>query len=67
MKRVLVIFIGAAVALQALAYRGGTIYRNRETGELCAAVKTERFVDAAATQQNENWCWAACVQMVLAY
>ncbi|MCC8176511.1 MAG: C39 family peptidase [Bacteroidales bacterium] len=67
MKRVVVILIGVMVSLQAWCYRGGTIYRNRETGELCAAVKTKWFVDAAATQQNQNWCWAACVQMVLAY
>ena len=49
------------------SHTGGVIYRDLNTGQLCAAVKTEYFVDSAATQQNENWCWAACIEMVLDY
>jgi len=26
---------------------------------------TDRMVDSAAQQRGSNWCWAACVQMVL--
>ena len=28
-------------------------------------IPTERMVEVAAEQQGQNWCWAACVQMVL--
>lgn len=47
-------------------HHGGTIYR-LGNGEYCAAVKTDYFIDYVATQQEENWCWAACIEMVLHY
>ena len=28
-------------------------------------IPTDRMVEVAAEQQSQNWCWAACVQMVL--
>jgi len=28
-------------------------------------IPTDRMVEVAAEQQGQNWCWAACVQMVL--
>jgi len=40
-------------------YRGNQVY--------CAGVKTDIFKYSAASQENDNWCWAACVQMVLHY
>lgn len=67
--RHLTIILSLALFMSATAqtYLGGTIYHNRESGLYCAAVKTDRFVEYAATQQNENWCWAACIEMVLHY
>jgi peptidase C39-like protein len=43
-----------------------------DTGYYVAGVKSEEFVHFAAPessgkQRMENWCWAACVQMVLNY
>ena len=43
-----------------------------DTGFFVAGVPTNEFVDFAAPetagrQKMENWCWAACVQMVLNY
>lgn len=43
----------------------GTIYK-LENGIYVAAVNV-RFESCHAQQQNENWCWAACVEMVLKY
>ena len=42
------------------------------TGYFVAGVPTEEFVhfaapEGAGRQKMENWCWAACIQMVLNY
>ncbi|MCA9776431.1 MAG: C39 family peptidase [Candidatus Eremiobacteraeota bacterium] len=43
-----------------------------DTGYFVAGVKSEEFVhfaapESAGKQRMENWCWAACIQMVLNY
>jgi hypothetical protein len=45
----------------------GQIYRIKGTNTYVAAVLTEKFNYSFATQKLNNWCWAACVQMVLNY
>jgi hypothetical protein len=43
-----------------------------DTGYFVAGVKSDEFVhfaapESAGKQRMENWCWAACIQMVLNY
>lgn len=51
----------------AQTYRGGEIFRIGDSDIYWAAVKTSYFKDYVATQEEDCWCWAACVQMVLNY
>lgn len=48
-------------------YRGGEIFKINGSDVYWAAVKTEYFCDYVARQEEDCWCWAACVQMVLNY
>lgn len=48
-------------------YRGGVLFKIKGTETYCAAVKTEYFQEYVATQRSDNWCWAACIEMVLRY
>ena len=45
----------------------GEVYQIGDGNNYAAAVKTEKFQYFAASQQQDNWCWAACIQMVLNY
>lgn len=45
----------------------GEIYQIGDENNYAAAVKTDKFKYYAATQEYDNWCWAACIQMVLNY
>jgi len=45
----------------------GEVYQIGEENNYAAAVKTEKFQYFAAKQESDNWCWAACIQMVLNY
>lgn len=47
--------------------RKGQIFHSKEDGLYWAAVKTDYFIGSVARQRNNNWCWAACAQMVLNY
>lgn len=51
----------------AQTFRGGEIFRIRNSDVYWAAVKTKYFVESIARQEEDHWCWAACVQMVLNY
>lgn len=48
-------------------FRGGEIFRIGNTDVYWAAVKTTYFKEYVARQEEDCWCWAACVQMVLNY
>lgn len=48
-------------------YRGGEIFRIKDSDVYWAAVKTSYFREYVARQEEDCWCWAACVQMVLNY
>lgn len=67
--RQFVIVILSVVALlgNAQTFRGGEIFRIKGTDVYWAAVKTKYFVGSVARQEEDHWCWAACVQMVLNY
>lgn len=45
----------------------GVIYKIKKDNMWAVAVKGEVFKDFVSIQRNTNWCWAACVQMVLNY
>lgn len=51
---------------QNYAYREGQIF-HLGNGYYCAAVASEYFVPYVAEQEYDNWCWAACIKMVLNY
>lgn len=45
----------------------GEVYQIGDANDYAAAVKTEKFQFFIAEQNYDNWCWAACIQMVLHY
>ena len=45
----------------------GEIFFSKSDGLYWAAIKTSYFKTYVARQRNNNWCWAACTQMVLNY
>lgn len=66
MRRIVTV-IALAIALlgNAQAFRGGEIFRIRDSDILWAAVKTEYFVESMARQEEDHWCWAACIRMIM--
>lgn len=68
MKQILTILLSIIALLgNAQSFRGGEIFRIKDTDIYWAAVKTKYFVNLVARQKEDHWCWAACVQMVLKY
>lgn len=53
--------------MNAQTFRGGEIFRIGNSDVYWAAVKTSYFKEYVARQEEDCWCWAACVQMVLNY
>lgn len=45
----------------------GELFQVRGTDTFVAAIATEKFRYFVARQNQDNWCWAACTQMVLNY
>ncbi|MFN5318979.1 MAG: C39 family peptidase [Bacteroidia bacterium] len=45
----------------------GEIYQMGDKNDFCAAVLTDQFKFYHAEQEYDNWCWAACIKMVLNY
>lgn len=65
MKRFATIVFLLAISLS--AFPQGRIYQLGTGNDYAAAIKTEKFTFYAAKQDADNWCWAACIQMVLDY
>lgn len=63
----LILLFAVNFAVNAQTFRGGEIFHIKDSDVYWAAVKTEYFVESVAIQEEDNWCWAACVQMVLSY
>jgi hypothetical protein len=55
------------LVLPSIASSQGEIYQIGNANDYVAGVTSERFRYVAARQKSQNWCWAACVQMVLNY
>lgn len=47
--------------------RKGQIFYSNSEGLYWAAIETAYFKAHVASQRSDNWCWAACTQMVLTY
>lgn len=47
--------------------RRGLIFYSNNDGLYWAAIETSFFKPYVASQRSNNWCWAACTQMVLNY
>lgn len=47
--------------------RKGQIFYSKSEGLYWAAIESAYFRAYVARQRSENWCWAACTQMVLNY
>ncbi len=67
MRRVLALLLLVLVSLPVLAET-----QEVQPGVFVSGVPTEQFVhfaapDGGGRQQQSNWCWAACIQMVLNY
>lgn len=56
-----------SLTMNAQTFRGGEIFRIGNSDVYWAAVKTTYFKEYVARQEEDCWCWAACVQMVLNY
>lgn len=68
MKRAtLILLFTVNFAVNAQTFRGGEIFRIKDSDVYWAAVKTEYFVESVARQEEDYWCWAACIQAVLRY
>ena len=65
--------LGLLAVLLALTFesfsqnRKGQIFYSKDDGLYWAAIETAYFQEHVARQRSENWCWAACTQMVLNY
>lgn len=56
-----------AAVVSGQVYRGGEIFRIKDSDVYWAAVKTSYFREYVARQEEDCWCWAACVQMTMRY
>lgn len=67
--RIIVTFIltFCFAASQAQTFREGEIFRIKDSNIFWVSVKTTYFRDYVTRQEEDCWCWAACVQMLLQY
>ncbi|MEM0517857.1 papain-like cysteine protease family protein [Aequorivita flava] len=64
MKYLLIILLHSTMIV---CSQSGNIFQIGDTNNYAAAVKSDRFNYHVARQESQNWCWAACIQMVLDY
>jgi len=55
------------ITVYSIGFSQGRIFQIDGRNDYAAAVKSEKFKFYAAAQEENNWCWAACIQMVLNY
>lgn len=67
MKTSLTVYILCMYLNCAYSQVKGEVYQIGDENNYCAAIKTSIFQYYAAEQEYDNWCWAACIQMVLNY
>lgn len=52
---------------EAQTFRGGEIFRIKDSDVYWATVKTSYFREFVTRKEEDCWCWAACIQMILRY
>lgn len=63
MRTIITIILTLCFAVsEAQTFRGGEIFRINDSDVYWAAVKTSYFREFVARQEEDCWCWAACVQ-----
>jgi len=70
MQKFLLIFLLSFYSLISFSQPGprkGEILQLGDGNNYCAAIETSKFIYYVARQEYDNWCWAACIQMVLNY
>lgn len=68
MRTIMTLILALCFAFsEAQTFRGGEIFRIKDSDVYWAAVKTAYFLEYVTRQEEDCWCWAACVQMVLNY
>ena len=70
LKKLTIILMVVLAAIPSMLYsqnRKGQIFYSKNDGLYWAAIKTTYFKAYVARQRSDNWCWAACTQMVLNY
>ena len=69
-KALVIVLAALFAAIPSLLYaqnRKGQIFYSKNDGLYWAAIETSYFKAYVARQRSDNWCWAACTQMVLNY
>ena len=64
---ILSVILAAIPSLLFAQNRKGQIFYSKNDGLYWAAIETSYFKAYVARQRSDNWCWAACTQMVLNY
>ena len=59
--------LSSFLLLPFIGYSQGQIYQIDNVNNFAAAVLSDKFEYYQSFQFQENWCWAACTQMVLSY
>lgn len=68
MRTIITIILTLCFAVsEAQTFRGGEIFRIKDSDVYWAAVKTSYFREFVARQEEDCWCWAACVQIIVRY
>ena len=66
-QKIFYILMLVSFALNAQTFRGGEIFRIGNSDIYWAAVKTSYFREYVVRQEEDCWCGAACIQMILLY
>ena len=66
-RQILFCFLFLSVFFNSYGQQTGEVYQIGDGNNFCAAIKTSTFKFYQAEQEYDNWCWAACIKMVLNY
>ncbi len=67
MKRIIFLVLLSIIFIPKEAFSQGEIFQIGNKNNYVAGVTTQKFKYYVARQKSQNWCWAACIQMVLNY
>lgn len=67
LRHIAILTLLISISANSFGQQNGDVYRIKGTNNYCAAIKSSAFQLSVAKQLQDNWCWAACTQMVLHY